>query len=27
MKEAPEKLLGVQVLKTFLGGEKVFERK
>lgn len=27
MKEAPEKLLGVSVLKTFLGGEKVYERK
>lgn len=27
MKESPEKLLGIQVLKTFLGGEKVFERK
>ena len=27
MKEAPEKLLGVNVLKTFLGGEKVYERK
>ena len=27
MKEAPEKLLQVKVLTTFLGGEKVFERK
>ena len=27
MKETPEKLLGVKVLKTFLGGEKVYERK
>ncbi len=27
MKEAPEKLLGVKVLKTFLGGEKVYEMK
>ena len=27
MKEAPEKLLGVKVLKTFLGGEKVYEKK
>ena len=26
MKEAPEKLLDVKVLKTFLGGEKVYER-
>ena len=27
LKEAPEKLLQVQVLKTFLGGEKVYEKK
>lgn len=27
MKEAPEKLLEVKVLKTFLGGEKVYEKK
>jgi len=27
MKEVPEKLLEVKVLKTFLGGEKVYERK
>ena len=27
MKEAPEKLLQVKVLKTFVGGEKVYERK
>jgi predicted amidohydrolase YtcJ len=27
MKEAPEKLLDVKVLKTFVGGEKVYERK
>ncbi len=27
MKEEPGKLLGVSVLKTFLGGEKVYERK
>ena len=27
MKVAPEKLLGVNVLKTFLGGEKVYEKK
>ncbi len=27
MKEAPEKLLGVKVIKTFLGGEKVYEMK
>jgi predicted amidohydrolase YtcJ len=27
MKEAPEKLLEVKVIKTFLGGEKVYERK
>lgn len=27
MKEAPEKLLQVQVLNTFLNGEKVYERK
>jgi predicted amidohydrolase YtcJ len=27
IKEIPEKLLEVKVLKTFLGGEKVFERK
>ena len=27
MKEASEKLLDVKVLKTFLGGEKVYERK
>jgi predicted amidohydrolase YtcJ len=27
MKAAPEKLLGVKVMKTFLGGEKVYERK
>ncbi|MBL0274253.1 MAG: amidohydrolase [Chitinophagaceae bacterium] len=27
MKEAPEKLLAVKVLKTFLGGEKVYEKK
>jgi predicted amidohydrolase YtcJ len=27
MKESPEKLLEVKVLKTFLGGEKVYERK
>lgn len=27
MKEAPEKLLDIKVWKTFLGGEKVFERK
>jgi len=27
MKEAPEKLLGVKVLKTFVGGEKVYEMK
>ncbi len=27
MKEVPEKLLEIKVLKTFLGGEKVFEKK
>ncbi len=27
MKEAPEKLLGIKVLKTFLGGEKDYEKK
>ncbi len=27
MKEAPEKILQIQVLKTFLGGEKVYEKK
>lgn len=27
MKEVPEKLLQVKVLKTFVGGEKVYERK
>lgn len=27
MKAAPEKLLGIKVLKTFLGGEKVYELK
>ena len=27
MKEVPEKLLGISVLKTFLGGEKVYEKK
>ena len=27
LKEAPDKLLQVQVLKTFLGGEKVYEKK
>jgi predicted amidohydrolase YtcJ len=27
MKEVPEKLLQVKVLKTFLGGEKVYEKK
>jgi predicted amidohydrolase YtcJ len=27
MKEVPEKLLQVMVLKTFLGGEKVYEKK
>lgn len=27
MKESPEKLLEIKVLKTFLGGEKVYERK
>lgn len=27
IKEVPEKLLQVQVLKTFLGGEKVYEKK
>ena len=27
MKEAPEKLLGVKVVQTFLGGEKVYEKK
>ena len=27
MKATPEKLLGVSVLKTFLGGEKVYEKK
>ncbi len=27
MKEAPEKLLGVKVMQTFLGGEKVYEKK
>ena len=27
MKESPEKLLRVKVLKTFLGGEKMYERK
>ncbi len=27
MKEAPEKLLGVTVLKTFLNGEKVYQKK
>ncbi|MBS1745950.1 MAG: amidohydrolase [Bacteroidetes bacterium] len=27
MKEAPEKLLQVQVLKTYISGEKVFEKK
>ena len=27
MKEAPEKILEIKVIKTFLGGEKVYERK
>ena len=27
MKEAPEKLLKISVLKTFIGGEKVYEKK
>ena len=27
MKVAPEKILDVKVLKTFLGGEKVYEKK
>lgn len=27
MKEAPEKLLAITVLKTYLGGEKVYEKK
>ena len=27
MKEAPEKLLQIKILKTFLGGEKVYENK
>jgi len=27
MKEAPEKILGIKVIKTFLGGEKVYEMK
>ena len=27
MKEAPEKLLQIKVLKTFLNGEKVYENK
>ncbi len=27
MKEAPEKLLQIKVLKTFVGGEKVYEKK
>ena len=27
MKVSPDKLLGVQVLKTFIGGEKVYEKK
>jgi len=27
MKEVPEKLLQVKVLKTFVGGEKVYEFK
>ena len=27
MKAAPEKLLGITVLKTFLGGEMVYEKK
>lgn len=27
MKEVPEKLLNIKVLKTFLGGEKVYEKK
>lgn len=27
MKETPEKLLQVKVLNTFVGGEKVYERK
>ncbi|MEO7984072.1 MAG: amidohydrolase [Bacteroidota bacterium] len=27
MKEAPDRLLGIKVLKTFLGGEKVYEMK
>jgi predicted amidohydrolase YtcJ len=27
MKEVPEKLLNIKVIKTFLGGEKVYERK
>jgi len=27
MKEPPEKLLQVKVINTFLGGEKVYERK
>ena len=27
MKESPEKLLGIKVIKTFLGGEKVYEIK
>jgi len=27
MKEVPEKLLSISVLKTFLGGEKVYEKK
>jgi predicted amidohydrolase YtcJ len=27
MKESPQKLLQVKVLKTFVGGEKVYERR
>ena len=27
MKEPPEKILGVKVMQTFLGGEKVYEKK
>jgi len=27
MKVAPEKILSVKVLNTFLGGEKVYEKK
>jgi predicted amidohydrolase YtcJ len=27
MKAAPEKILSIQVLQTFIGGEKVYEKK